>query len=263
MKRRREYVVKRGDNTHKLICGDCLEVMTGMPDEGVDLIITDPPYNVGIDYGVYKDTPSKRKEYIEWCKTWLKECIRLLKKQGSLYLFNYPENNAYLFPFLTEKMIFRRWITWHYPTNIGHSPKNFTRAQRSILFLTKTKEYTFNKAEIAVPYKNPTDKRILERLKNGSPGRTPYDIFLFNMVKNVSKEKTDHPCQVPVALIKILIKASSDEGDVILDPFSGSFSTCIAAKELNRCSIGIDINSEYVENAYKRFETAAGLEIYF
>ncbi|VVB59199.1 Modification methylase MjaV [uncultured archaeon] len=245
---------------HKLLAGDCLDVMKKMPSESIDLIITDPPFNIGMDYGgVYRDN-KKFGEYIEWCKSWLSECIRLLKKDGSLYLFNYPENNAYILPFLKEKMVFKRWMTWHYPTNIGHSKSNFTRTQHSILFCTKTEKHKFNKNDIAEPYKNPTDKRIQERLKNGSNGKTPYDVFQFNLVKNVSKDKTPHPCQIPVPLLKIFIKASSNAGDYVMDPFAGSFSTCAAAKELNRNSIGIDINPKYVEIGKGRLAKIRALE---
>jgi len=237
---------------HKLICGDCLEKMKKMPSESTDLIITDPPFNIGKDYGgVYKDR-KKHEEYIEWCKTWLLECIRILKKHGSLYLFNYPENNAYLLPFIQKNMIFRRWMTWHYPTNTGHSKTNYTRTQHSIIFATKTKKAKFNRDAVAQPYKNPTDKRIKERLRNGSKGTAPYDVFHFNLVKNVSKDKTPHPCQIPVSLLRIFVKASSDVGDTVLDPFAGSFSTNVAAKELGRNSIGIDINPKYVDIGEKR-----------
>ena len=149
-------------------------------------------------------------------------------------------------------MIFKRWMTWHYSTNTGHSKTNFTRTQHSIIFATKTKNHKFNRNEIAQPYLNPTDKRIQERLKNGSNGRTPYDVFHFNLVKNVSKDKTEHPCQIPVPLLRIFIKASSNPGDTVLDPFAGSFSTNAAAKELGRNSIGIDINPKYVEIGKKR-----------
>lgn len=247
---------------HKCITGDSLEIMGKIPSESIDLIITDPPFNIGKDYGgVYKDK-KKFDEYIEWCKEWLLECIRLLKKDGSLYLFNYPENNAYLLPFLQQHMVFKRWMTWHYPTNTGHSKTNFTRTQHSILFFTKTKEHKFNRMDVAEPYKNPTDKRIQERLKNGSNGRTPYDVFQFNLVKNVSKDKTPHPCQIPVPLLKIFIKASSNEGDIVLDPFAGSFSTCVASKELNRNSIGIDINPKYVEIGKQRLAKIKPLTIY-
>lgn len=237
---------------HRLVAGDCLEVMASMPAESIELIITDPPFNIGKDYGgVYEDN-RQFHDYIEWCRKWLTECIRLLKKDGSLYLFNYPENNAYILPFLREKMVFKRWMTWHYPTNTGHSKSNYTRTQHSILFCTKTAKNKFNRDAVAEPYKNPTDRRIQERLNNGSKGRVPYDVFQFNLVKNVSRDKTSHPCQIPVPLLKIFIQASSDEGDWVLDPFAGSFSTCVAAKELNRNSIGIDINPEYVKIGERR-----------
>lgn len=230
---------------HKLIVGDCLAEMKKLPTDSVDLIITDPPFNIGKKYGVYKDNRSS-EEYINWCKAWLTECMRLMKPHTSLYLFNYPENNAYILPFLKEHLVFKRWMTWHYPTNTGHSDSNFTRSQHSILFFTKSEKHTFNRDAVAEPYKNPTDRRIMERLKNGSKGRAPYDVFHFNLVKNVSKDKTPHPCQIPVPLLKIFIKASSNPGDTVLDPFAGSFSTCAAAKELGRNSIGIDIDPNYV-----------------
>ena len=242
--------------SHELIIGDCVDEMKKLRKETIDLIITDPPFNIGKKYGgIYKDNLSFT-DYLDWCKIWLKECIRLLKKDGSLYLFNYPENNAYLLSFLQEHMVFKRWMTWHYPTNIGHSKNNFTRSQHSILFCAKTKNNKFNKDCIAIPFRNPNDKRIKKLLDNGSKGRTPYDVFHFNLVKNVSKDKTVHPCQIPIPLLMVFIKASSDEGDIVLDPFGGSFSTAVAAKMLKRNSIGIDINPEYVAIGEKRlFET--------
>jgi len=245
---------------HRIICGDCSEKLKNLEDDSVDLIVTDPPFNIGKKYGKYNDNLPKEK-YIEWCKSWLKECIRVLKEGGALYLFNYPENNAYLVPFLDEHMSFKRWMTWHYPTNTGLSPTNFTRSQHSILFYIKgDKPRIFNKKDVAVPYKNPTDKRIKELVKNGSPGRTPYDVFHFNIVKNVSKDKTPHPCQIPVQLLEIFIKASSKEGDVILDPFAGSFSTATAAKKLGRKSISIELNPDYCEIGKKRLSNVISLK---
>ncbi len=238
---------------HKIICGDCLKVLRRMYKESVDLIITDPPFNIKKDYGKYKDN-LKKEEYIEWCKEWLTECIRVLGPHGSLYLFNYPENNAYLMPFLDKNMVFKRWMTWHYPCNTGMSQTNFTRSQHSILFYTKTKKAIFNKKAIVEPYKNPTDKRIKELVRNGSNGRAPYDVFHFNIVKNVSKEKTPHPCQLPKELVKIFIKASSRKGYKVLDPFSGSFTVSAAAKELSRNSIGIEINPKFCKIGKERLK---------
>jgi len=157
--------------------------------------------------------------------------------------------------------MFKRWITWHYPINIGHSPKNYTRSQRSILFCVKGENYKFNRDDIAVPYRNPNDKRIKNLIKSGSKGRAPYDVFQFNIVKNVSREKTKHPCQIPQKFLEVLIKASSDKGDTVLDPFAGSFSTCLTAMRLGRNSIGIDINPEFVEIGRKLL-TRASLECY-
>ena len=230
---------------HKIICGDCIKELKKLLDNSIDLVITDPPFNIGKDYGKYKDNLPK-KEYLSWCKKWLKEVIRIMKKGASLYLFNYPINNAYLIPFLDTYLTFKRWMTWHYPTNTGISQTNFTRSQHSILFYIKGNvPNVFNKNNIAEPYKNPTDKRIIKRIQNGSKGRTPYDVFLFNIVKNVNKDKTSHPCQLPIDLIKIFIKASSNENDIVLDLFGGSFTTAVACKELNRNSISIENNQKY------------------
>ena len=130
-------------NINQIIHGDCLNVLKNIPNEYVNIIVTDPPFNIGKNYKSYKDR-MKKEEYIRWCEVWLKECIRILMPTGSFYLFNYPENNAYLMPFLDKNMLFKRWMTWHYPTNTGMSPTNYTRTQHSILFYTKTKNATYD-----------------------------------------------------------------------------------------------------------------------
>ncbi|MFH0815431.1 MAG: DNA methyltransferase [Methanobacteriota archaeon] len=248
---------------HILYTGDCLEVMKQLPKESVKLIITDPPYNIGLNYGKFKDRQTKEK-YFQWLKIRINQMARILTKDGSLYLINYPELNAYTMPTLDKKLIFRRWLTWHYPTNIGHSKKNWTRSQRSILFYTKSNNYTFNRNEILQPYKNLDVGKIKKRIAAGYSGRGPYDTFKLediaeilkepldllqvNLLKNVCKDRRlEHPCQLPGDLIKVLMKASSNTGDIILDPFAGTFMVSLVAKELQRKSIGIEINSKYVK----------------
>ena len=251
--------IKKMKTNHEIICGDCIEELKKIKDNSVDLIVTDPPFNIGKKYGKYKDS-LKKEEYIQWCEFWLKECVRVLKEGGALYLFNYPENNAYLVPFLDRNLNFKRWMTWHYPVNTGMSPTNFTRSQHSILFYIKGKKSrVFNKKEIAEPYRNPSDKRIKALVANGSNGKTPYDVFHFNIVKNVSKDKTSHPCQIPVPLLEIFIKASSKRGDVILDPFGGSFSTAVAAKKHGRHSISIELNREFCDIGRERLSKISTL----
>ena len=153
------FYKEKMETEHKIINGDCLEELKKFQAESVDLIVTDPPFNIGKKYNSYADNKSK-EEYLKWCENWLAECIRVLKNGGALYLFNYPENNAYLMHFLDNHLTFKRWMTWHYPVNTGMSPTNFTRSQHSILFYIKgEKPKTFNKHDIAEPYRNPTDKR--------------------------------------------------------------------------------------------------------
>lgn len=230
--------------------------MIPMEDASVDLIVTDPPFNIGKNYGDYKDR-LKRADYITWCQEWLTHCVRIMREGAALYLVNYPENNAYLMPFLDERLTFKRWMTWHYPTNTGVSKTNFTRSQHSILFYIKGENpLCFNKHDIAVPYKNPTDKRIAQLIANGSPGRTPYDVFEFNIVKNVSKDKTEHPCQLPINLVKLFIKASSQPGHLVFDPFGGSFTTAVAAKELGRNSLSIELSKHFCDMGGERLGKA-------
>lgn len=265
-------IIKKNNTSHLLVNGDSIEILHFFPSNSIDLIITDPPYNVNLDYGPYFKDRKRKDEYIEWCKVWLSECARILSENGSFYIISYPEINARLLPFIEDdlKLKFRRWITWHYPTNIGHSKKNFTRSQRSILFFTKTDNYTFNRQNIIQHYKNPNVTKIRVRLEKGSKGRTSYDLLRFldiieiskgmidvldiNLLKNVCKDRFNkkHPCQLPLTLLRILVKVSSNKGDILLDPFAGTFTLSAVAKELNRNSIGIEINPNYVRLGLRR-----------
>ena len=263
-----------GKTKHLLINNSSDKVLPKILDNSIDLIITDPPYNRGLDYGPYYNDNLPWDIYYQRNEIWLTEVARILKNTGSFYLISYPEINARLLPFIEDelKLKFRRWITWHYPTNIGHSKHNFTRSQRSILFFTKSDKYTFNRSEILQHYKNPEVKKIKEKIQNGAKGRAAYDLLRFldiiemnkgmidvldiNLLKNVSKERFNkkHPCQLPLGLLKVLTKSSSNKGDLILDPFAGTFSLSAVAEELGRKSIGIEINPKYVNLGLKRFE---------
>ena len=263
-------------STHRLISGDCINGLDKLKDK-VDLLLTDPPYNLGIDYGkTFKDRMPNKK-YFDYLTERLNKALDTLKIGGTAYIIAYPEICARLSAsFLDfndtlaakEKIVLRRWITWHYPTNIGHSKKNFTRSHRAILFLTKGKKYTFNRENALLPYKNPTDKRVKKLIAKGSPGRMMYDtifeddikisgfpndILKFNLLKNVDKNRQIwHSCQLPLNMLALLIKLSSNVGDTVLDPFAGTFSTSLVAANLNRNSIGIDINPNYVKFGEKR-----------
>lgn len=264
--------IVKGKVNHSFIHGDFLRIAPYIASESIDLIITDPPYNKGLDYGPYYKDRKNQEEYLNWCEDWLSQIPRILKKTGSFYLISYPEINARLLPFIENSLKFRRWLTWHYPTNIGHSKKNFTRSQRAILFFTKSDDYVFNRQRIIQHYKNPEVSKVKERLKNGSKGRTSYDllrymdiielskgmidIFDINLLKNVCKDRfnMEHPCQLPLTLLRILVKVSSNKKDILLDPFAGTFTLSAVAAELGRNSIGIEINPHYVNLGVRRLK---------
>jgi site-specific DNA-methyltransferase (adenine-specific) len=134
-----------------------------------------------------------------------------------------------------------------YNTNVGHSPRRFTTAHRSILHATKSKENNFYKDNVAVPYQNPTDKRIKQRIAEGHLGRMPYSWFYFDLVKNVSKDKTFHSCQIPLGLVEMLIKSCTQENDDVFILFGGSGSEIVLCKELKRNFISCELHPEYYE----------------
>ncbi len=226
---------------------DVLDVLKRIPDGSVDCVYADPDYNVGVRY----NSMSYKKgfnEYMAWCIRWASESLRVLKDTGNIFIINYPRNNAYLrVQYLDDACYNVNEYVWVYNTNIGQSPKRFTTAHRTILHCTKTKDNNFYKDNVAQPYKNPTDKRILRNLRNGSKGRMPYSWFYFDLVKNVSREKTFHACQIPQKMSKMLIKSCTMENDIVAVLFGGSGSELAVCKQIGRHFISAEIDPVYFE----------------
>jgi site-specific DNA-methyltransferase (adenine-specific) len=226
---------------------DVMLTLKRLPDCSVDAIFGDPDYNVGINYNGAKYT-QKWNDYIDWYIELSRECLRVLKQDGNLFMLNYPKQNAYLrVKFLDDACHDVYEYVWVYNTNVGHSPKKFTTAHRTILHAVKSKEHKFYKNNVAVPYQNPTDKRILQNIANGSKGRMPYSWNYFDLVKNVSKDKTFHACQLPRGLVEILIKASTNESDTVQILFGGSGNEILLCKELSRNFIASEIHKPYYD----------------
>jgi site-specific DNA-methyltransferase (adenine-specific) len=226
---------------------DILAVLKELPSNSLDMVYGDPDYNVGINYAGNSYT-KKWNEYIDWYIQLTKESMRVLKPTGSLFMMNYPKQNAYLrVKYLDEAAYDVQDYVWVYNTNVGHSPKRFTTAHRSILHATKSKENNFYKDQVAVPYQNPTDKRIKGRIEAGHLGRMPYSWFYFDLVKNVSKDKTFHACQIPLALVEMLIKSCTIENDDIFILFGGSGSELVLSKKLKRNYISCELHKEYYD----------------
>ena len=238
---------KISDYLNKVYNGDIMHVLKNLPDNSVDMIFGDPDYNVGIKYGNNNYTRNF-DDYINWYIELTKESMRVLRNAGNLFMLNYPKQNAHLrvkyldsyFPDINE-------YVWIYNTNVGHTPKRFTTAHRSILHVRKSANNKFFKEAVALPYKNPTDKRIRQNLANGSKGRMPYSWLEFNLVKNVSKEKTYHACQIPQKLTETFVNASTKPNDIVLVLFGGSGAEIDVCKKMNRQFISAEIDKKYCD----------------
>ncbi len=233
---------------------DVMEILKELPDDSIDMIYSDPDYNVGINYAGKKFT-RKWDEYIDWYIELIKESLRVLKPTGNIFTINYPRQNAYLWVKFLDKAAFDVFeYVWVYNTNVGHSPRKFTTAHRSILHITKSKNNAFYKEQVAQPYKNPNDKRILKRIEMGHKGRMPYSWIYADLVKNVSKDKTIHSCQIPLSLFELLVKASTKEGDNVFILFGGSGSEILHTKKLKRNYLSCEIHPKYYEMILERLK---------
>jgi DNA modification methylase len=231
----------------EIINGDAILEMKKIASNSVDLIVADPPYNLGKDYG--NDSDSKDFEnYIEFTKEWTTEAKRILKPTGTMYVFMGFRFISYLYQILErdQKLNFNNWICWHYTQGIGKK-KGFSPRHDDILMFTKSKDFTFNLDDIKIPQK-------FYRSVNNMRGANPGDVWEFSHVHYCNENRQNHPTQKPEGLIERLILASSNEEELVLDPFSGSGTTLRVSQQLNRNCIGIEINPTYVEQTKARIE---------
>ena len=229
----------------KVICGDVMKVLKELPDNSMDMIYGDPDYNVGINYAG-KVYTSPWDDYIKWYIELANESLRVMKPTGNAFFINYPKQNAHLrVKYLDDVAYNVQDYAWIYNSNVGHSKKRFTTAHRSILHFTKSKNNNFYKDQVVLPYKNPEDRRIKQRIAEGHKGRMPYSWFYFDLVKNVSKDKTFHACQIPLPLFEMLVNASTQKQDDIFILFGGSGSEIMASYRMERHYISCEINEKY------------------
>jgi DNA modification methylase len=232
---------------NKVFLKDTMRLLKELPEKSVDMVYGDPDYNVGVRYGD-KTYTKTFDEYIKWYIELARESLRVLKDSGNMFLINYPKQNSYLRAKYLDGACYEVLdYVWVYNTNVGHSPRRFTTAHRSILHCIKTENNNFYKGNVAVPYKNPTDKRIMNNLANGSKGRMPYDWLYFDLVKNVSQEKTFHACQIPQKLSEVLVLSCTMPKDIVLVLFGGSGSEIEVCKNLDRKYISAEIDKKYYD----------------
>lgn len=240
------------------ILGDSLEVLQGMKSGSVNLIFADAPYNIGKDFGNDSDKWESVQEYVEWCKKWIDECMRVLADNGTMYFMTATQHMPYLDMFVSSKYNVLCRIVWIYDSSGVQSKKMFGSLYEPILMINKSPnaKYTFNSKDILVEAKTGSQRKLIDYRKNPpqpySTEKVPGNVWEFNRVRFKMDEYENHPTQKPEALLERIIKASSNKGDVVLDPFSGSFTTSAVAIRLGRVAIGIELNEEYYEMGLRR-----------
>ena len=233
--------------------GDCIQLLAALDPDSVDLVFADPPFNIGYDYDTYTDKVEYDK-YVSWSREWIGACRRVLKPDGSFYVAIGDEFAAEIRAIGRElNLHLRNWIIWHY--SFGQSTKaKFARAHAHIFyFVTDAGRFTFNDRQVRVPSARHTeysDKRA------NAWGKAPDDVWNeFPRVCGTFNERQGwHGCQMPEALLARIIRASSNPGDLVVDPFSGSGTTVVTAAKLGRRYIGIDISKQYVAQGKKRLK---------
>ncbi|MHC4657681.1 MAG: DNA-methyltransferase [Planctomycetota bacterium] len=236
---------------NRIICGDCVEVLSKVRKPFADLIFADPPFNIGYKYDKYNDKV-KSRNYIAWTKDWMTVCKKVLKPHGSFYIAIGDEYAANVKIIADELgLVLRNWLIWHY--TFGQQMKNkFARSHTHIFYFVSDKSsFTFNDYTVRVP----SDRQLVYNDKRASPaGKMPDDVWTqYSRVCGTFKERTGwHPCQMPESLLKRIVAVSSNHGDCVLDPFSGSGTTAAVAYQLGRNYLGVEVSQKYVGNANER-----------
>ncbi|MBN1803813.1 MAG: adenine-specific DNA-methyltransferase [Sedimentisphaerales bacterium] len=250
-------------DNHTVIRGDVIEVLSReISDDSIDLIFADPPYNIGKDFNGIKDKWKSNEAYLTWSYQWLDLCIKKLKSNGSFYVMTSTQNMPYFDIYLRKYLTVLSRIIWYYDSSGVQAKRYYGSLYEPILFCVKDrKNYTFNSKDILIEAKTGAKRKLIDYRKAVptiyNSKKVPGNVWKIPRVRYRMDEYENHPTQKPEVLLERIIKASSNIGDVILDPFSGTFTTSYVAKRLNRKSIGVEIQKEYVKTGLRRLEIAS------
>lgn len=251
---------RTSDRTYanQIIVGDCLEELSKLPATCSQLIIADPPYNLDKDFGLWKE--AERKEtWLPWCQQWLAECKRILEPHGNIFVYGIHRHICWIQCSLYELGLrYRRQIIWNYENGFaGYNGRSLAAHYEPILWFSKSDEYTYH--PIREPYKS------VERLKHkitktgrtwtpNPQGRLGGDVWKFPTLagRRFRDEKVNHPTQKPLSLTLRIVEHFSNPGDLVVVPFAGSGTECLAARMLGRDYWGVELNPEYVKIALQR-----------
>ncbi len=246
-------------NINRIYQGDCLSLFKKIEDNSVDMVLADPPYGIKKDFGNGDNwSLDKNDEWFRWMKLWLNESKRVLKPNGSLFVYGIHHNIGFIQTYLYKiGLIYGRLFIWHYENNFSTYKRSPAAKYEPLFLFVKGKDYTYH--TIREPYKS------IERLKNkitkngkiwtpNPNGRHGGDVWNIPTLagKRFEKEKVEHPTQKPLAICDRIVNHFSNKGDLILVPFAGSGSECISAKMNRRNYIGFELNQKYIDIAEGR-----------
>lgn len=245
---------QKNNVNHSICLGDCFNVLDKIDDGSCKLIFADPPYNMGKNFGNNKDKWESGADYANWCIKWIEKCVDKLTDDGTIMIMGHPRYASYLIPYLDEKLTYVNQIIYYYTDGMPEK-KNFEKRYEVILYYRKNKnDYVFNVDDVRVPLKR------YDKTSNPN-GKNPNDVWEINRVRWNSKErisndngKIAHMAQKPIRLLRRIILATTNKNDLILDPFVGTGTTMVAAKELSRRSIGIELNPTYADITMNRLK---------
>jgi site-specific DNA-methyltransferase (adenine-specific) len=245
------------DFINTIIEGDAIEIMKEIPDNSVDMTFADPPFNLGKSYEYYEDDKDV-KDYLTWCKEWLRQMVRITKPTGSIFVHNIPKWLTYFASYLNEIAYFKHWIAWDaMGAPLG---KTLLPTHYGILWYVKSKNFKFY--DIRAPHERCRECGSLLADYGGKKELIhPFGTLVSDVWTDIHRirhnlRRDEHPCQLPVHLLERLILMTTDENDIVLDPFVGTGTTAVAAKKLGRRYIGIDIDSKYVQISKINLEKA-------
>ncbi|MHA1681766.1 MAG: adenine-specific DNA-methyltransferase [Promethearchaeota archaeon] len=241
-----------------IILGIALENLRRIKDNTINLIFADPPYNIGKKL---LDKRMGREEYIDWTIEWVQECMRILKPTGTFYYMTATQFMPYIDSYIDSHYFVRQRIIWYYDSSGVQAKSYFGSMYEPILMITKNKKnYDFYPENIMVEAKTGARRQLIDYRK--TPPQ-PYNtrkvmgnVWEIPRVRYLMDEYENHPTQKPTRLLQIIVKASSKRGDIVLDPFGGSFTTSYVAQRLGRKSISIEKDEEYYKIGLRRLKIA-------
>jgi site-specific DNA-methyltransferase (adenine-specific) len=250
------------DWLNRVFCEDALVGLSRIPDGSIDLIVTDPPYGLGKDYGNDSDKLDAA-DYLQWMERWIDIALPKLMPTGCLYICLTWRYSPEVFVMLKQRMLMINEIIWDRRVpSMGGSVRSFTSVHDTIGFFAKQKGYYFDLDAVRIPYDAETKKARSRSIFIGAKwleiGYNPKDLWSVSRLHREHPEREDHPTQKPLEIIERMIKASCPPGGIVLDPFMGSGTTAMAAKRCGRNFTGFELNSDYCEMIEKRL---AAIEI--